>query len=470
MVSLRFLISVFSSLPATIAAACADQFDPSCYASADVLTRNVAVIGGGSSGTYAAVKLRDAGRSVVVIEKQDKLGGKTETYTVPGTGTTIDYGVQVFWNTSVVTDFFSRLNVPIAPFQPSGGATTTVYVDLKSGQFLSNFTPPSSDLSAYRQQLDKYPYLSWGYDIPTPVPEDLSLPFGRFITKYGLQDVAFTIFHHSATGGLGNILQRSTVSVLKALSEPVFQESQGKIVVTAAHNNHQLYDKALEALGRDVLLNSTVVAASRPANSSASTGVRLVVKTPTGNKLVIASQILFTAPQTIDNLSPFDLDRTERLVFSQFNATGFYAGLLNNTGLPTGHSFINAGLSTQYHIPSTPGLYHIQPTAVQGIWSFWYTSDSVLPEATVKREVLAAVNVLTNSSSSSGVEILAFANHSPYLLYPPAEQISQGFYSNLESLQGYRNTWYTGGLFEPAAGPLWVFTQALIEKIAATVQ
>ncbi|KAK3291692.1 uncharacterized protein B0H64DRAFT_445725 [Chaetomium fimeti] len=468
MICLHSFVLALSALPAVTVASCGDQFDTGCYSPADIVTRNVAVIGGGSSGTYAAIKLRDLGRSVVVVEKEGQLGGHTKTYHVPGTGGTIDYGVQIYWNTSLVTDFFAKLNVAITPFRPSGGATT-VYVDMETGERLANFTP-SSDLTAYREQLVKYPYLAWGYNLPDPVPDDLALPFGRFITKYQLEDVAFTIFHHAAVGGLGSILQKPTIHVLKALSEVVFREGGGEAFVTAAHNNHELYENALTALGDDVLLNSTVVAATRPEDSSASTGVRLVVQTPTGNKLIVASQVLFTALQTVDNLEPFDLDQQERDVFGAFNVTGFYSGLLNNTGLPAGSSFVNAGASTEYHIPAAPGLYHIQPTATEGIWSFWYTSDGVVPEATVERDVLAAVGVLTNSSSFSQAQILALGYHAPMYVYPSAEKVRQGIYADLDALQGYRNTWYTGSLFEPAAGPLWVFTQALITKIAATVQ
>ena len=50
-------------------------FDASKYSSSDVIKRDVAVIGGGSSGTYGAIKLRDMGKSVVVVEKTGTLGG-----------------------------------------------------------------------------------------------------------------------------------------------------------------------------------------------------------------------------------------------------------------------------------------------------------------------------------------------------------------------------------------------------------
>lgn len=40
----------------------------------DVITRDVAIIGGGASGAYAAVRLKeDYGQRIVVIEKADRL-------------------------------------------------------------------------------------------------------------------------------------------------------------------------------------------------------------------------------------------------------------------------------------------------------------------------------------------------------------------------------------------------------------
>ena len=60
-----------------------------------MIRRDVCVIGGGSAGTYTAVRLGDLGRSVVVVEAKDRLGGHTETYHDPVTGGTVDIGVIV---------------------------------------------------------------------------------------------------------------------------------------------------------------------------------------------------------------------------------------------------------------------------------------------------------------------------------------------------------------------------------------
>lgn len=63
------LLSAFSALASLTSA-----IDESAFAPADIITKDVAIIGGGASGTYAAVRLReDLNVSIVVIEAQDRL-------------------------------------------------------------------------------------------------------------------------------------------------------------------------------------------------------------------------------------------------------------------------------------------------------------------------------------------------------------------------------------------------------------
>ncbi len=40
------------------------------------IEKDVCIIGGGASGTYAAVRLQQQGMKVALIEKETKLGGK----------------------------------------------------------------------------------------------------------------------------------------------------------------------------------------------------------------------------------------------------------------------------------------------------------------------------------------------------------------------------------------------------------
>jgi hypothetical protein len=431
-------------------------FDQNNYASSDVIHRDVAVIGGGSTGTYGAIKLGDLGKSVVLVERASVLGGHENTYIEPTTGTPIDYGVQAYLNIPAVTDFFARFHIPISTYIFS--VKTTVYADFKTGEVLPNFTT-SYNFAPYKAQLDKYPDLAWSWNLPYPVPADLLLPFGDFIIKYSLQNIAYSIFSFSA--GVSNVLQQLTVNVFKWLDDAYLVGIAGGDITTTDHNNGELYVKALAELGPNALLSSTVVAAYRPSQGP---GVRLVVQTPTGNKLIIASQLLVTIPPLVQNMSPFDLDNLEKGLFQKFTYSGYYAGLVNNTGFPNGYRYVNAVANATYHIPNLPGIYSISPTAVDGIFSYWYGSATDLTEAQIKADTTAIVKRLSGSSLQPGFP--AFSSHTPFKLVVSADDISNGYYRRLEGLQGHRNTWYTGAAFlsHNSAG-LWNFTQTLLPKI-----
>ena len=81
--------SLSASLLASTVVALPSAFDTKSYKPQDIITRDVAVIGGGAGGTYSAISLKDKGKSVIVIEKQGRLGGHTETYYDPATGAPI---------------------------------------------------------------------------------------------------------------------------------------------------------------------------------------------------------------------------------------------------------------------------------------------------------------------------------------------------------------------------------------------
>ena len=194
---------------------------------------------------------------------------------------------------SVARDYFNLLKVPITQFAIT--PSTTINADFQTGQRVT--VQNSNDLTAYSEQLQKYSYLQYSWNLPSPVPSDLLLPFKDFITKYNLQDVAYTIF--SAGEGFANILDQLTVNVLKLVDESYIDSVSGNAIMPASHDNSEIYDKALAVLGSDALLSSTVKAAQRPSNGSSE--VRLVVDTPSGKKLIRASKLLVSIPPLLDN-------------------------------------------------------------------------------------------------------------------------------------------------------------------------
>lgn len=184
----------------------------------EIIHRDVCVIGGGSAGTYAAVRLKQMGKTVALIEKEDLLGWQVNNYVDPASGKTIDYGVKVFNNVSVVTDYFGSLGVGLTEFTDYVSGQETIYADLATASDVPARTipPPGTlidGLLRYQAQLDKYPYLEKGFDLPDPVPEDLLLPGGDFIDKYDFLSIVGLVY--GLVGGPGIILAQPTLYVAK---------------------------------------------------------------------------------------------------------------------------------------------------------------------------------------------------------------------------------------------------------------
>ncbi|KAK6850520.1 FAD dependent oxidoreductase [Apiospora arundinis] len=222
----------------------------------DVIRRDVAIIGGGSSGTYTAVKLKDAGKSFIVVEPKDQLGGHTETYVDPNTGVPIDIGVIVFENTTTVKNYFARLGVSLVDIEGFGG-NGTVPVDFSTGQIDATYPPPDQEaiaaaLVGYAAQRAKYPALDTGFNLTYPVEPDLLLSFGEFLTKYHLEALAPVAFLVSQ--GITPYLNVSTLYVFKNFN-PL--QLAVPLLTTEQHATHELYAKALAELGPEhVLLRS----------------------------------------------------------------------------------------------------------------------------------------------------------------------------------------------------------------------
>ncbi|KAJ6110330.1 beta-cyclopiazonate dehydrogenase [Penicillium sp. IBT 16267x] len=428
------------------------------------IVRDVAIIGGGASGTFVAVKLRDEGKSIVLIEKEAILGGHTNTYQDPVTEQTVDYGVQVYHNQQLVKDFFDRLNVSwnIASLSFVSSATPQ-YLDPKTAKPVNYTSPdPTAGLQAYAQQLSQYPNVELGFFLPDPVPEDLLLPFGKFVEKY--PDIANATFLICNFGqGLGDILKQPTLYVFKNFGTDIIHDIVTGFLLTTNRNNQEIYDHATQLLGHDVLLNSTVISTSQRDSK----GVELTVRTLTGYQKVKAKKLLIAIPPKLDNLHPFSLDHRESNLFGKFINTGYYTSLVNNTGLPPNYISYSVSPDTQQNVPKLPGVYYVAGTAIDGVFDIKYGSPSPLPDKDVKREILSYVKKLQANGIAEKLpddpQFVAYNSHAPFELTVSADQIENGFYEDLYSLQGYRSTWYTGAAFHTQdSSMLWNFTSEYV--------
>ncbi|KAL2862575.1 amine oxidase, flavin-containing superfamily [Aspergillus lucknowensis] len=426
----------------------------------DAITRDVCVIGGGAAGTYAAIRLRELGRSVVLVEREEQLGGHTRTYYDPE-GRPIDYGVWVYQNNTEASNFFAHFNIPLTGQDFSRISEGSQRIDLRTGQ---RVPPPSGNVTdammRYVQILLQYPYLSDGWDLPDPVPEDLVLSFREFIEKHDLGAAVETITLY--VQGLGDILSYPMVYIMKYFSFGVALGVQSGFSTSASRANGELFQAARNELGDDVLLSATVAGMER-----SDSGARILVATPSGDVLIEADKLIIAIPPLLKQLENFDLNDQERELFGQFGNSYYYTTVLNLSGVPNEVQILNRGADTPYNIPVMPGTYVFYPSQIQTLFTGFFgggsqnmTEDEVIQ--TIKDNALQLRNA---GFDVADPEILAYGNHSPFNLFVPAEAIARGFYRNLYSLQGNRRTYYTGAAWHAHdSAALWKFTERLLNE------
>ncbi|KAH8812714.1 hypothetical protein F5884DRAFT_315590 [Xylogone sp. PMI_703] len=437
------------------------------YRTDDIIVRDVCVVGGGSGGTYAATRLRQLGQSVVVIEKEPILGGHTNTYTVPGSGLKIDYAVVVFHNTSIVRDYFAHYKVPLGP-AITDPANTTYHVDFHTGEVLDNFVSPdpSAAIATWVTQLEKYPFLVNGINLPDPVPEELLIPWKDFIQKYDLGDLVQTV-----TGlgqGHNDLLEQPTLYTMKLFSLDLVQSLQAGFVATVARDNHLIYDAATVEFSKakSLLLSSHILSVDRSNSPHGTT--KIVVQTPHGKKLIKAKKVVVAIPPISSNFRGWDLDKQEKDVFSTYRYEGYYTGLSANTGIPPSTDIVNNGIDTPFNLPALPGTYAFDVTAQPGLIDIKYGAPIPQDEKTVKANILAELRRLKipGLHAPKEIEWKAFSAHVPFFQHVTPEQIRAGFYRRANALQGHRGVWYTGAAWQAHdSSAIWSFTETLLSDI-----
>ncbi|KAJ5117421.1 hypothetical protein N7448_011053 [Penicillium atrosanguineum] len=374
------------------------------------LEREVVIVGAGAAGVSAALYLKQQGVSFAVVEKKPVFGGQTETCTMR-------------------------------------------YIDFRTATELSNFTY-SSNLSAYIVQADKYAWLAYQTKTPVPIPSDLLLTFGDFVKKYSLQSGMFNIFFN--VEGLGDLNVPHLIGL---------DTSSKGLAVTSTQNNQQAYLLAQAEFGSSALVNSTVESAQRD-----SSGVSLKVNTPGGLVTMNASKLLVAMPPLPSNMNSFDLDTTESELFENFTWSGYYAALVNATGISSMYGYQNAGIDTLYNLPPLPAIYDMTATGTGNIWLVRYGTAASSSGAKVGDDILSSMERLrkrlSNSTGFPDIEILAFANHLPYNVRVSAADIKNKFYNDLAALQGHRKTWYSGSAFlGPSSSDIWNATRGVVDAM-----
>jgi hypothetical protein len=349
-------------------------------------------------------------------------------------------------------------------------SAATANYDFRTGQKVDIAPPNQQALGAafanYTQQLLKYPKLNDGMFLPNPVPDELVMPFGEYVKKYGIEAVIPTMYNYNP--GLGDILTVPTVEQMRVFGLSLVETMQAGFLSTAHHNNSELYTAAQkELLSCQSLLLQSEVAVARRTDGKA--GVQLIVETPQGLKLIKAKKLLITIPPRLEFLSPFRPTAQEASIFGKLIDAGYYTSIVKDTGFPDNLSVGNYVQNASYNLPKLPGVYNIGATAVSGLKLAFYgtpRSPKTYPisDQAVKADIIDSIKKIQKANpdkyQQTNPEFVAYSSHAPFYLQFRPEDTKAGYYDKMYALQGLHNTYWTGATFRGQdSSDIWRYTE-----------
>ncbi|KAJ2900644.1 FAD dependent oxidoreductase [Zalerion maritima] len=404
----------------------------------DMINVDVLVIGGGASGTYAAIELQKMGKKVVVVEAKDKLGGHVDEFSG------IDYGVLGYMNSGGITsDFLDYLGVAYTKL-PVFTDNVEVY-DLKLGAPLPDTIPPPSPealplaLETWLQTLAQYeqytqPTLATAADIPA----ELLQPFAAFVaSNQELTPLLPTMFTAISYPNLAQAPLLYAIQEFNSLFiEAVFglgSEPSG-LFKPSSFRNSEIYEKAKICQGTQQRQRGVA---------------RYVVSTPDGEVTVKARKVVFSIPPTPENLAPLYPTAKQTAAFDGLTWSDSWPCLIDAPGIAPGTNLWNVDLTqleTGFGLPVTPSIWAYQ---YSGVSSFYMTAVSGDPGLSLEESqgiITTSIGNLAASGliGSGDLQFAACASHSMLTMKPAPEGLAAGMYKHMAEMQGYMNTWYVG--------------------------
>jgi hypothetical protein len=412
---------------------------------------------------YAADRLREHGHTVAVLEKTGRVGGHSETYR---SGLKFyNIGVRVYRDTPLLRQVFAKYGVPL---ERVDNHLPNRYFDSRTGERSAyEIPPPAAILESMLRYIfllrTRYGYLHEpGIHLPNPVPEDLLMPFGKWLERHGLEKKYAPLTHYLQ--GMGSVSRITALYAFKNLRAHIAESVLFNSFVAPVTGVEHLYHRMAERLGSDLHLSATLRSVARAPGRP----IEVIADTPAGALRITCDRLLVCCPPLLDNLAPLDLSPTERDLFGRFKYRHYSTAIAEIEGIPTDtiHSNVAADpVNDDIH----PSIYTIMPTPFPGRYNVLYGSDVGLPEETIKAHMERDINKLNFGPGRPPVEFKGFdlfKSHLPYDLHVSPDDIRAGFYDRLNALQGQRDTWYLGAAMDTHdTAAVWAHAEATLDAM-----
>lgn len=393
----------------------------------------IAVIGAGPAGMTAADTLRGLGyEDITIFEQLGRVGGKVYSFRSPA-GVVELGAVLASTECTRVLELAERHRIPYAPYPVS----LLILDEHGERQSIESFLSSRYQASEIERAIGNYAAILQRFaevrsDSLSELPSDLCLPFEQFAQKHGFSPIAELA--RSMLVGFGYSYYETTPAIY-------FMKLIGWLLKPGGAKGLQAgefymfpsgYQSIWEAIatGFDVRLEARITSIERPQSTGP---VRLTVN---GTQQHEFDAVIVSAPlHTLGNF--LDLTEDEASLFAQVRSDRYFVNLFNASGLVAGEFLF-------FHDHARPAkLNHINAWANRDpalpVYIGWQLADRALSLEQVA-EVLAQ-DVAAQGGTFGELKLRQEWDYFPHV---DSEALHNGFYQQVEALQGVGNVFYVG--------------------------
>jgi len=413
------------------------------------LNQRIGIIGAGPAGLTAAESLKAKGyTNVTLFEKNSQAGGKCSTSEFEGRAYELGAGV-ITANNHTVLGLAKKFGVKIEQINFS---RKIIFLDKKTGKPITRKTPFTEKLSFLHQIFLRYKKLFDKYKkVAEPglshIPEELCIPFSEWVSQHNIPLVAkelapfFTGFGYSYFDEVpaAYVLKYYSWATLQSfIKKAVYCFPQGiqKLWMAVAKDHHVLYDTLVQNVER----------------SDAVT-----IKTSHGE--FIFDSLILACPLD-DALQYLDAREEEKDLFSKIIYCDYRTYACHLSDFPKQDGYIPDNFSALGKGHPVFWYPWDQRHPNSDLFTFYVLGDWKISDDDVLKNIENIVHNLGGKITK--VETIA---HWKYFPHVNSEEMSNGYFDKLESLQGKNSTFYVGELLNFSTVELSSeYSQKLVQK------
>lgn len=443
------------------------------------LDSKIAIIGAGPGGIYTAYELQQKGyTNITVLEKNNYIGGKART--LKESGYAFDMGAVVVPNPgySNVWSLIQEFNLDVETLPGN------ILIDPTNGKTgpLTNLNPPFEQLLKSYEQLACYPFLDApgfsGDNAASAIPTELTKPCSDWLRKNKMQDLEDMLLIPITCYGYGDLSKIPAVYVLKFLN---FNAMSSLVCAILGQEALQSLYKSLKWTPpgafpdygsayflKDGMQTLMERIAAELTDSTVKTGVTIdsVTRLPADRSIQYVDaqghihsekydQLILALPPATRFLPFLDLDPVVELpILDQVTINHYHTGLVKASkfDLAVYSEILSCnGENIEFKVPASGTPINFTKFWEDPDWLvFDVSSDGLEDKSTIQKNIIANIEALGGKAEKFS-DILSW-NYFPHFTSEAfqARLNEQGdasmLYQELYSLQGYKNTYYTGGL------------------------